>query len=176
MVEARGVSPGLDAASRTSLGRLTVGGSTPSSAFVLVSPCPVKGSHEKPCGRAGGGATPHERVRIRHSQWIRLHFRGLTYVRLQWPQPQPVPNLAVRQRADSVVSANIAKPRRFAAVSRALWIHARLSCAFVAAMNHNNIAVLVLREINHYSLRLQPNPSINRTASQPVISGVRPHT
>ena len=28
-------------------------------------------------------------------------------------------------------------------------------------MNHNNIAVLVLREINHCSLRLQPNPSIN---------------
>lgn len=91
-------------------------------------------------------------------------------VRLQWPQPQPVPNLAVHQRSDSVVSANIAKPRRFAAVSRALWIHTCLSCAFVAAMNHNNIAVLVLREINHCSLRLQPNPSINRTLSAPVIS------
>ena len=115
----------------------------------------------------------------RHLQKSALAIRHLTFhstrtgrkagqpvnssVRLQWPQPQPVPNLAARQRADSVVSANIAKPRRFAAVRRALWIHARLSCAFVAAMNHNNISVLVLREINHCSLRLQPNPSVQRT-------------
>jgi hypothetical protein len=36
-------------------------------------------------------------------------------------------------------------------------------------MDRNYIAMLVLREINHRSLRLQPNPSINADGFQPPV-------